>query len=153
MQQLGTYDAIPWYRVSVEYADNYIDTIQPVPDGQPPELWHADIKELRRKLEAAFPPFAPESDYFFYGTSPANRLLCLEVANHEMLNAELVGRVSSALNSLERIYAIDICNYFYLSTASGDRYPDFYIFVEQERIIAWTEAEALPAALGVVNEE
>ncbi len=148
MRQTGSYQSLPWFAIAVETADQYIDTPQPTPK-QAAKIWKEDVEKIRSELSRQLAPYEAEKDYYFYGTSESNRLLCLEIANRKLLNDEIVGKVHASISVVEQEYPVDICNYFFLENAAGGRFPDFYIFIERKRIVAWTESPELPAQLGV----
>jgi hypothetical protein len=152
-----TASRLPFMMISKAQRDSYLDNgyNAPAVDASREEFNDESgkvIDELRERIGEVWKHDAVGGDCFMPGGYTDDRLLCVEIANREMLSARLLEIVHDVVVTLQPNYSVDICDAWQLlETEDGEPYPHFNIFVEKTRVLIYSESEALLRRLGVVT--
>lgn len=112
--------------------------------------WYGVYSCLEKALSGRWRGGIGDGDFFIDSDWVPDRLLCVEVLNANILVPELIDVVHKVVVASPVAYCIDICNsWLHLKTFAGGPHPDFNIFIEQKRVLAYAKAKELLVTLGL----
>ncbi len=94
-----------------------------------------------------------EGDFFMVIEGSIDSLLCVEIANRDMLDESLLEVVHDAVANCEGCFTVDLCDAWgFMKTENGEDYPHFNIFVQRKRILIYSESDELLRKMGVTPQ-
>ena len=112
--------------------------------------WEIAWRTIKAALEQQWTYDISDGDFFIEWDMPEDQMVFIEITNSRMIGQQLLPILHQAVSNLSTDYTVAVCNSFvFLTTATGDAYPDFNLFVERSRVQGYSRSESVLTLLGV----